>query len=212
MIISATRIERIILFIITITMGLAGAVTVNADDKLADVKVFTPHNGDHVGLGGRGWLVDLALTFDTPLEETGFSGFQITGPGAHNDVQPFPGTFSPGRDDRLPGLVVLLSTTSVGAGPGLNLANLFNLTGIAHLEDDETELWDTWIIGAPNFGVDTSSTLYVAVVNDLDGNGVFDDAPDVITDYDADGDVDEKDLKALGLASNVRKVRFFINP
>jgi hypothetical protein len=45
------------------------------------------------------------------LHQAGFSGLQTTGPGAHNNVAPFPGTFSPGRDDRLPGLVVLTSTT-----------------------------------------------------------------------------------------------------
>jgi hypothetical protein len=109
-------------------------------------------------------------------------------------------------------LVVLLSTTIVGAGPGQNIANLFNLTGVTDLSDDETELWDTWIVGAPNFGVNTESTVYVAVVDDLDGNGIFDDAPDVVPDTDADGDVDARDLKAIGLASRVEKATFFINP
>ncbi len=123
-----------------------------------------------------------------------------------------PGTFSLGKDDRLPGLVVLLSTTTVGAGPGQNIANLFNLTGVTDLRDDETELWDTWIVGAPNFGVNTESTIYVAVVADLDGNGVFDDAPSVVPDSDLDGDVDAKDLHALGLASKVETATFFINP
>ena len=73
-------------------------------------------------------------------------------------------------------------------------------------------MWDTWIVGAPNFGVNTESTIYVAVVDDLNGNGVYDDAPSVVPDSDLDGDVDEKDLKALGLASKVEKAAFFINP
>ena len=180
--------------------------------NLADVEIWVPRQGDHVGIGGRGYIVDLGIEFDTgDLDATGFNGLQITGPGPLDNVGPHPGTFSPGRDDRMPGLVVLLSTTAIAAGPGTNLANLFNVTGVTRLQDDEIELWDTWIIGAPNFGRGVESTLYVAVVADLDGNGVLDDAPDVVPDSDGDGDVDKDDLEALGLASNVEKVTFFIN-
>ena len=180
--------------------------------NLADVEIWVPRQGDHVGIGGRGYIVDLGVEFDTgDLDATGFNGLQITGPGPLDNVGPHPGTFSPGRDDRMPGLVVLLSTTAIAAGPGTNLANLFNVTGVTRLQDDEIELWDTWIIGAPNFGRGVESTLYVAVVADLDGNGVLDDAPDVVPDSDGDGDVDKDDLEALGLASNVEKVTFFIN-
>ncbi|MER3428291.1 MAG: hypothetical protein C4334_09345 [Pyrinomonas sp.] len=109
-------------------------------------------------------------------------------------------------------MVVLLSTTRLGAGPGQNLANLFNLTGITNLEEGKTELWDTWIVGAPFFGVNTQSTLYVAVVDDLNGDGIYNDAPDVVPDSNGDGTIDERDLEALGLASKVEKVMFFINP
>ena len=180
--------------------------------NLADVEIWVPRQGDHVGIGGRGYIVDLGIEFDTgDLDATGFNGLQITGPGPLNNVGPHPGTFSPGRDDRMPGLVVLLSTTAIAAGPGTNLANLFNVTGVTRLQDDEIELWDTWIIGAPNFGRGVESTLHVAMVADLDGNGVLDDAPDVVPDSDGDGDVDKDDLEALGLASNVEKVTFFIN-
>lgn len=180
--------------------------------KPVEIKMFAPEDGQRVGIGGRGWFVDLEIEYDASLAATGFTGFQLTGPAVHNNVAPFPGTFSLGKDDRLPGLVVLLSTTTVGAGSGQNIANLFNLTGVTDLSDDETGLWDTWIVGAPNFGVNTESTIYVAVVDDLDGNGVFDDAPNAVPDSDMDGDVDEHDLKALGLASKVEKAAFFINP
>ena len=182
------------------------------EEKSVKIEMFAPAKGDHVGIGGKGWFVDLAIGYEAPLAATGFTGFQLTGPAAHNNVAPFPGTFSAGKDDRLPNLVVLLSTTTVGAGAGQNLANLFNLTGVTDISEDGTELWDTWIVGAPNFGVNTESTIYVAVVDDLNGNGVFDDAPSVVLDSDMDGDVDEKDLKALGLASKVEKATFFINP
>jgi hypothetical protein len=79
---------------------------------------------------------------------------QLTGPGAHDNADPFPGTFSPGADDDFPRLVVLLSTTpDEGAlhGPGQNLANLFNITGVNNVTRKSTEVWDTWIVAAPNW-------------------------------------------------------------
>jgi hypothetical protein len=183
--------------------------------KVASIDVLAPGNGDRVGVGGSGWIVDLAIRFDLParsLPATGFTAPQLTGPGVHNNVAPLPGTFAPGKDDRLPGLVVLLSTTAIAAGPGQNLANVFNLTGVNDLKRDEIKLWDTWIVGSPGFGTGGArTTLRVALVGDLNSNGVYDDAPDVVRDADSDGDVDDEDLKALGLASNVRTVRFFIN-
>jgi hypothetical protein len=179
----------------------------------AKAEVFAPEKKDNVGIAGAQWIIDLAVEFeDVTLAQAGFTGAQLTGPAGHNDIPPFPGTFSVGADDRFPGLVVLLSTTTVGAGPGQNLANLFNVTGVNNVTPEEVEIWDTWLIGAPNFGVGVDSTLYVAVIADRDENGVFDDAPDVVPDADGDGDVDGKDLEALGLASRVAKVDFFINP
>ena len=149
---------------------------------------------------------------NTTLEQTGFSTFQLTGPMAHNNIAPFPGTFSAGTDDRLPGLIVMLSTTSVGAMSCQNIANLFHLTGVSNVTEDEIEIWDTWLIGAPNFGVNTDSKIYVAVAADTNGDGVYNDAPNVVPDSNGDGVCDAKDLRALGLASNIAKARFFINP
>ncbi len=45
---------------------------------------------------------------------------------------------------------------------------------------------------------------------DLNGDGVYDDAPAVIPDADGNGVCD--DLKAFGLASNVARATFFIGP
>lgn len=183
-----------------------------AQERVAEIKMFAPENGHRVGVGGFGWFIDLAIEFDVPLERTGFTGFQLTGPGAHNNVGPMPGTFSPGRDDRMPGLIVLVSTASIGAQSCQNVANLFNLTGVTHREAAKTELWDAWIVGAPNFGVNTASTVYAAIAADKDLDGVFNDAPSVLPDADGNGVCDERDLKAFGLASNIRKASFFINP
>ena len=195
-------------------LSSAGAMAGGYDrnERSVEVKMFAPKSGDHVGIGGRGWFVDLAITYDHPLEATGFTGFQLTGPAVHNNVAPFPGTFSPGADDRLPGLIVLLDTTLGGEKSCQNIANLFNLTGVTDIKRDSTELWDTWLVGAPNFGVNTVSRILVAVAGDLNNDGIFNDAPAAIPDANADGVCDRHDLKAFGLASNIEKARFFINP
>lgn len=182
------------------------------DDMPVHVEMFAPAKGDNVGIGGRGWFVDLALQYATTLDKTGFSGFQLTGPAGHNNVAPFPGTFSAGADERLPGVIVLVSTTTVGAMSCQNIANLFNLTGVTNTTADEVELWDTWLVGAPNFGVNTESKIFVAVADDLNADGIYNDAPNVVPDANGDGMCNAKDLKALGLASNIAKAKFFINP
>lgn len=181
-----------------------------------EVEVFAPEDGDRAGVSGAGWFVDMELNFrDSTLAQTGFSGLQLTGPPPHADMPPFPGAFATGHDDRLPGLVVLTSTTNHTlpgfSGPGTNLAGLFNLTGVTNRDRHDTELWDTWIVGAPIAGTDVKSTLTVAVIDDLNHDGIFNDAPDVVTDHNGDGRVDRRDLKKIGVASNVETVRFRIN-
>ncbi len=205
--------------LVTAMIGLFGATLQAAEDnergskdKPIHVEMFAPEDGYHVGVGGRGWFVDLGLEFETVLAKTGFSAIQLTGPAGHNNVAPFPGTFSLGADERLPGLVVLLSTTTVGAGSCQNIANLFNLTGVTDITADSTELWDTWLVGAPIFGVNTESSIYVAVADDLNHDGIYNDAPNVVSDMDGDGQCGAKDMRALGVASNIAKARFFINP
>lgn len=182
------------------------------DDKSVRVEMFAPANGDRVGISGRGWFIDLALQYDSDLAKTGFSAFQLTGPAGHNNVAPFPGTFSLGADERLPGLIVLVSTTTAGVGSCQNIANLFNLTGVTNVTADAVELWDTWLVGAPNFGVNTDSKVWVAVADDLNADGIYNDAPNVVADVNADGLCNAKDLKAVGLVSNIAKASFYINP
>ena len=197
----------------------AGALMPNAwvyasakDDHPVKVDMFAPAKGDSVGLGGIGWFVDLAISFPGALENSGFTGFQLTGPAAHNNIAPFPGTFSPGADERLPGVIVLVSTATVGAGSCQNLANLFNLTGVTNVQEDSVEIWDTWIVGAPLFGVDTQSKIFVAVAEDLNGDGIYNDAPAVVPDADGDGKCNAEDIEALGVASNITKARFYMYP
>ena len=184
--------------------------------KPVRIEVFAPERGANAGASGFGWFVDMEVDFlGKNLQQAGFSGLQLTGPGVHTNVAPFPGLFSTGRDDRLPGLVVLTSTTNntlAGfSGPGTNLANLFNLTGITNRDSKETELWDTWIVGAAIAGQNVDTTLTVAVIADLNHDGIFNDAPNVVPDLNNDGRIDANDLKLLGVASNIVTVPFRIN-
>jgi hypothetical protein len=184
--------------------------------KPVRIEVFAPERGANAGAAGFGWFVDMEVDFlGKNLQQAGFSGLQLTGPLGHNNVPPFPGAFSTGRDDRLPGLVVLTSTTNNTlpgfSGPGTNLANLFNLTGITNRDSKETELWDTWIVGAPIAGQNVNTTLTVAVIADLNHDGIFNDAPNVVPDANNDGRIDAADLKLLGVASNIVTVPFRIN-
>ena len=215
---------------VAMVIGTTAAVTVvaNASTSSASsasasnrakpvrIEVFAPERGANAGANGFGWFVDMEVDFlGMNLHQAGFSGLQLTGPIAHNNVPPFPGLFSTGRDDRMPGLVVLTSTTNNTlpgfSGPGTNLANLFNLTGITNRDSKETELWDTWIVGAAIAGQNVDTTLTVAVIDDLNHDGVFNDAPNVVPDLNNDGSVGADDLELLGVASNIVTVPFRIN-
>ena len=215
---------------VAMVIGTTAAVTVvaNASTSSASsagasnrakpvrIEVFAPERGANAGANGFGWFVDMEVDFlRMNLHQAGFSGLQLTGPMAHNNIPPFPGKFSTGQDDRMPGLVVLTSTTNNTlpgfSGPGTNLANLFNITGITNRDNKETELWDTWIVGAAIAGQNVDTTLTVAVIDDLNHDGIYNDAPDVVPDLNNDGRIDAKDLKLLGVASNIVTVPFRIN-
>lgn len=179
------------------------------DQKTASIRVFTPAKGDIAGVGSRAFLVDMAIEFNTNLAATGATP-ELTGPGPLQNAGPFPGTFSLGANkDHFPGLVVLLSSTSVGAGPGHNVANLFNVNAVTHQDAQSTEIWSTWIVGAPNAfgkaGEQTPSRLFAAVVEGI--------APDVVIDMDGNGVLNKKDLKLMGYSviSNTPRVDFVVN-
>ena len=179
------------------------------ESEVVTIEMFAPAKNDRAGIEGRGWFVDLAVIYPD-LASSGFTNFQLTGPGPHNDVAPFPGTFSPGADERIPGLIVLLKTTTIGAQSCQNLANLFNVTGVTNVTKTSFEIWDTWIVGAPLFGKGKTK-IYVAVAADINKDGIFNDAPNAVPDADGNGVCNKKDLEAFGVASNIVKEKFFIN-
>ena len=193
--------------------GAAGATAATGNGTAAsanppvDVQVFAPRPGDIVGKQSKGFLVDLALQFPS-LASSG-ADLQLTGPGAHQNQAPLPGAFAAGADEKLPGLIVLLSTSTIGAHNAQNLANLFNLTGFTNQKTNE--IWDTWIVGAPSFGKNVRSVLRVAVAADRNEDGIYNDAPAVVPDANRDGRINALDLKAYGVASKIVAVPFEIH-
>jgi hypothetical protein len=174
-----------------------------------DLEVFTPKSGNLAGAGSRAFMVDLKAEFNGELASAAASP-ELTGPGVHGNAAPFPGSFGIGANaDHFPGLVVLLSSSRAGVGPGQNVANDFTIATITDRRTDRTAIWTTWIVGAPNvFGIvgqNTASRLLVAVVRGT--------APEVVVDMDQNGVFDEKDLELMGLdvISNVVKRDFTIN-
>jgi len=179
------------------------------DDRSVFITVFAPGKGDVAGVGSRAFLVDIALQFDGDLASTGAT-IELTGPTPIQGKGPFPGTFGLGANkDHFPGLVVLLSSTLGGAGPGQNIADLFNINTVTNRDASGTEIWSTWIAGAPNVfgkvGENTPSRLFLAVVEGV--------APDVVLDMDNNGVFNKKDLRLMGykVISNTPKVDFVIN-
>lgn len=209
---SATRFKRvsaISLAVFALSSLLQPALADGNKEKTASIKVFAPEEDYVAGLGSRAFLVDMAIEFEGDLASTGVTP-ELTGPGPLQNAGPFPGTFGLGANlDHFPSLVVLLSSTRVGAGPGQNLANLFNITTVTNQEPGSTEIWTTWIVGAANAfgtaGEDTPSRLFVAVVEGT--------APDVVVDMDGNGVLDRKDLRQMGykVISNTPKVDFVVN-
>jgi hypothetical protein len=159
----------------------------------ANIHLFTPNSGDRSGLESKGFFIDLKADMNLPLDRSGFGG---QGPAT-----------GIGQDKRFPGLIVMLSTTKAGAGK--NLAGLFDIVGVTDSSASKTQLWATWQAGKPNFGTG-ASTVYVAMASDTNHDGVLNDAPNEVPDSDHDGDVDEKDLQAIG-ATSIKSVDFTIN-
>jgi hypothetical protein len=197
------------LLVLASVLSLSAGLAVADEDRLAKLTIFAPGEDDVAGISSRGFLVDLAVNFEGNLASTGASS-ELTGPGALQNAGPFPGTFGPGANiDHFPGLVVLLSSTTIGAGAGQNVSNLFNIISVTNRTPTQTEIWGTWIVGAKNsFGVEgqmTPSRLFVTVV---DGT-----APNVVTDMNGDGKYDAKDLALMGykVISKSRHVDFVVN-
>ena len=202
------------LFLVALAAVLTATATAASSGKgsrkaasAVQVEVVSPRQGDTAGKQSKGFFVDLALRY--PSAAAGGADFQLTGPTAHQNQAPFPGACAPGGDDKGPGLIVLLSTTTIGAKNAQNLANLFNRTGFTNQKTNE--IWDTWLVGAPSFGKNVRSVLRVAVAADRNHDGIYNDAPAVVPDSNHDGRINAIDLEAYGVASNIAVVPFEIH-
>lgn len=186
------------LMVISFSFAPTAEAKTASREHSAELQVFAPGNGDLAGVAGRGFFIDLRARFDGDLSSTGAS-IRTAPPGGAGAAREFPG------------LVVLLSSSTVGAGAGQNLANLFNIIGVTDRDESltkDTEIWATWVIAAAKFGDAgklTKSRLFVAIV---DGT-----APSVVTDQNGDGVIDEKDLELMGfhVISDVVKRHFTVN-
>ena len=231
---------------LTLSM-LATAMPAQADDDNDDdngrtvkMKVFRPLNGEISGYDARAYIVSAVLDFKGALSTTGVgqginpvTGFpesvaELTGPGAHQQLPPFHGTFSVDTNrDHFPGLVVLQDTARFNlrstppATPGAfqyttndlldqkNVANLFEITTVIDQNTRGTSIWTDWIQGGSgNFGRINEVTKSVLLVTFVEGV-----APAAVTDANSDGKIDEKDLTAMGfkVLSNTVKRTFFVN-
>jgi hypothetical protein len=199
----------VVAFAVVAAAGGAAASGKHASAKAdppVKAQVFAPRPGDSAGKASKGFFVDLAVQYPS-LASSG-SDFQLTGPATHQNQAPFPGAAAPGVDEKLPGLIVLLSTSTVGARNAQNLANLFNLTGFTNQRTNE--IWDTWIVAAPLFGRNVGSVLRVAIAADRNKDGIYNDAPAVVPDANHDGRINAADLRAFGIASEIVTVPFRI--
>ena len=94
-------------------LAMMAGVAIADDERSAKLTIFAPESGYVAGVSSRGFLVDLSVEFEGDLASTGVS-LEHTGPGPFQNAGPFPGTFSVGANkDHFPGLVVLLSSTTI---------------------------------------------------------------------------------------------------
>jgi hypothetical protein len=112
-----TRISLFAVFVVALAAAVAATAATRPKasakyDPTVKVQVFAPRPGDAVGKASKGFFVDLAVQY--PGLTSSGADFQLTGPASHQNQAPFPGAFSPGVDEKLPGLMVLLSTSTVG--------------------------------------------------------------------------------------------------
>jgi len=118
--------------------GGASMARASGSDREAEIKVWVPRSGDVAGVGNKAFFVDLSVRYKhSDLLGAGFTSPQITGPGAHQNLPPFPKPATIGHHESIPNLVVLLDGTAVGAKQCQNLAGLFELTGVTNRQDDE---------------------------------------------------------------------------
>jgi len=215
------------------TFALLGVLRAQSPEAPTIVQFYSPLPRSVVGVGGRFYIVTINIITTDPklvaypevsinptvrINATTLVAFTANytarGPVDGVSIGAGPPVFGLGKNEALPGLVVIFNNTPAAlGGPGRNLANLFQFTGFQdRLDLGGRTLYKfiqtVWIVGAPTWCGWTKAVA--AIVSDRDGNGLLDDAPDVVPDANGDGVVDERDLAALGVASNIATVVFYV--
>lgn len=217
----------------TATFALVNTLVAQSPETSTVVQFYSPLPRSVVGVGGRFYIVAINIITSDPrlvaypeisinpvvrinaTHAVAFTAnYTARGPVDGVSIGAGPPVFGFGKNEALPGLVVLFNNTPAAmGGPGRNLANLFQFTGF----QDKLDLGGRtiyrfiqtiWIVGAPAWCGWTKAIA--AVIDDRDGNGSLDDALDAVSDVNGDGVIDERDLAAIGVASNIASVIFYV--
>lgn len=197
------------------------------------VQFYSPLQGSSVGVGGRFYLVAVnvfsadprlvaypeisinpTVRINATLVVAFTSNYTARGPVEGVSAGAGAPVFGLGKNEALPGLVVIFNNTPPAlGGPGRNLANLFQFTGFQDRLDIGGRtvyryVQTVWQVGAPLWCGWTKAVA--AIVADKNDNGLLDDAPDTLPDLNGDGVVDERDLALFGVASNIAVVTFYV--
>lgn len=148
-----------------------------AGQPAVSARVFHPTEGQTVGVNGSGWILDLLFDATSSMSNALISADAGYKSGFINQSSPL---FHAGPNSLLPGLVVLLNTTTDQApfkGPGTNLAGLFQINNVRDINCDTViEIWAAWLVGKPISG-HGHSQINAYLFNDT--------APAFITDISA---------------------------
>jgi hypothetical protein len=222
-----------VILISTATFALVNTLVAQSPETSTVVQFYSPLPRSVVGVGGRFYIVAINIITSDPrlvaypeisinpvvrinaTHAVAFTAnYTARGPVDGISIGAGPPVFGVGKNEALPGLVVIFNNTPTAlGGPGRNLANLFQFTGF----QDKLDLGGRtiyrfiqtiWIVGAPTWCGWTKAIA--AIISDRDGNGSLDDAPDTVPDVNGDGVIDERDLAALGVASNIASVIFYV--
>jgi hypothetical protein len=207
------------------------------EGKPVKLQVFRPLNGDVAGYDARGFVTSASFEFPGDLTTTGLgqginpvtliqqSYAELTGPGAHQQIPTYHGTFSVGVNEHFLGLVVLQDTGrfNLRTTPELgafqyttdnlvdikNIADLFEITALQNQTSKGTAVWTDWLQGgSANFGPLDQVTKSKIIVTVVEGT-----APAAVVDANGDGKINEKDLPAMGykVLSNTITRDFYVN-
>ncbi len=223
----------LLITIASATFALTQILRAQSPEALTIVQFYSPLPRSSVGVGGRFYLVAVNIITSDPrivafpeisinptvrINATTLVAFTANytarGPVDGVSIGAGPPVFGLGKNEALPGLVIIFNNTPTAlGGPGRNLANLFQFTGFQDRLDlgggvSYRFMQTVWIVGAPLWCGWTKALA--AIVSDRDGNRLLDDAPDTVPDANGDGVIDERDLAALGFASNIASVIFYV--